>query len=146
MTLERKQTQMRQRAVIGLLALAAAFFAAAARSTSVHLGWAATDAAAVRVLQVIWIIGLVLFGLAFGWLALLGRRLEAQEGLVLADEFQVLLSMKSAVRACRVMFVVAVLVVAVPGSELLPGNAVAAVIVGVGAATLALWRAGSDRI
>ena len=61
MTLERKQTQIRRRAVTGLLALAAAYLATAARSTAVHFGWLATDAAAARALQFIWIIGLVLF-------------------------------------------------------------------------------------
>lgn len=146
MTLERKQIQIERSTIIGLLALAVAFLAAAARSTVVRLEWLATDAAAVRVLQLVWMIGLVLFGLAFGWLWLLGRRLEAHERMVLGDELEVLLSRTSAVNAYVVTFVVAVLIAAVPGSERLPGDAVASVIVGVGAATLALRRLLSDPI
>jgi small-conductance mechanosensitive channel len=144
MTLERRQAQIERSTVIGLLALAVAFLAAAARSTAVHLEWLAADAAAVRLLQFIWIIGLVLFGLAFGWLSVLGRRLEAQERMALGDELQVLLSRKSAVSAYMITFIVAVVIAAIPGSERLPGNAVASAIVGVGAATLALQRLWSD--
>lgn len=144
MPLEQKQTQIERSTVIGLLALAVAFLAAAARWTALHLEWLPADAVAPRVMQFIWIIGLVLFGLTFGWLSLLGRRLEAQERMVLGDELQVLLSRKNAVSAYVVTFVVAVLIAAIPGSEQLPGNAVAAAIVGVGAATLALQRLWSN--
>ena len=144
MTLEQKHAQIERSTVIGLLALAGAFIAAAARWSAVHLEWLAADTAAARVLHFIWIIGLVLFGLAFGWLWLLGRRLEAQERTALGDELQVLLSKKSAVNAYMVTFTMAVVIAAMPGSERLPGNAVAAAIVGVGAATLALQRLRSN--
>lgn len=144
MTLERKQAQIERSTSIGLLALAIAFLAAAARSTALHLEWLAADAVAARGLQFIWILGLVLFGFAFGWLSLLGRRLDAEERMVLGDELQVLLSRRNAVSAYIVTFFVAVLIAAIPGSEQLPGNAAASAIVAVGAATLALQRLRSD--
>ena len=145
MTLEQKQTQIERSTVIGLLALAVAFLAAAARWTALHLEWLAADAVAPRVLQLIWIIGLVLFGLAFGWPSLFGRRLETQERKVLGDELEVLLSRNSAVSAYVVTFVVAVFIAAIPGTEKLPGNAVASLIVAIGAGTLALRRFWSDQ-
>lgn len=144
MTLERKQAQIELSTITGLFALTVAFLAAAVRSTALHLEWLVTDTAGAVVLQLIWIIGLVVFALAFGWLSLLGRRLQAQEGKVLGDELEVLLSRNSAVSAYMVTFAVAVLIAAIPGSERLPGNAVASLIVAVGAATLALRRLSSD--
>lgn len=144
MTLDRKQAQIELGTVIGLFALATAFMAAAVRSTAEHLEWFAGDDAAAGVLLLIWIVGLVIFGLAFGSLWLLGRQLDAQERVVLGDEFQVLLSRKSAVSAFVVTFVVAVFIAVIPGSERLPGDAVAAAIVAVGAATLAVTRLSSD--
>jgi hypothetical protein len=144
MTLEQKQTQLERNTVIGLFALAVAFLAAAARSTAVHLEWLATDAAAARVLQVIWIIGLALFGLAFAWISLLGRQLNPRERAALGDELQVVLSWRSAISAYVVTFVMALIIASVPSTERLPGNAVAAAIVGVGVATLAIQRLRSN--
>jgi hypothetical protein len=145
MTLEQKQAQIERSTIIGLAALAVAFLAAAIRSTALHLEWLAADNAAAVVLQLTWIIGLVVFAVAFGWLSLLGRRLETEDRNVLGDELEVLLTRNSAISAYMVTFVVAVLIAAIPGTERLPGNAVASLIVAVGAGTLALRRFWSDQ-
>ena len=144
MALERKQAQIDRSTITGLFALAVAFLAAAVRSTALHLDRLVADTAAAIVLQVIWIIGLVVFAVAFGWLSLLGRRLETEERKVLGDELALLLSRNSAVSAYMVTFVVAVFIAAIPGTERLPGNAVASLIVAIGAGTLALRRFWSD--
>jgi len=145
MSVEQKQVQIERLTVTGLLALAVAFLAAAARSTAVHLDWVAADAVAAHILQSVWIIGMVLFGFAFGWLWLVGRRLDAEERTALGDEFEVMVSRRSAVGAYVVTFVVAVLFAAMPGSDRLPGDAVAAAIAGVGAASFALQRLRSSQ-
>ncbi len=144
MTLEQKQTQIHLGTVIGLLALATAFMAAAVRSTGEHLEWFTHDDAVAGVLLMIWIIGLVIFGLAFGSLWLVGRQLNAQDRAALGDELQVLMSRKNAVSAFTVTFIVAVLIAVIPGTERLPGDAVAAAIVAVAAATLAVTHLSSD--
>lgn len=144
MTLEQKQTQIHLGTVTGLVALATAFIAAAARSTGQHLEWFTHDDAVAGVLLIIWIIGLVIFGLAFGSLWLVGRQLNAQDRAALGDELQVLMSRKNAVSAFAVTFIAAVLIAVIPGSERLPGDAVAAAIVAVAAATLAVGQLSSD--
>jgi uncharacterized BrkB/YihY/UPF0761 family membrane protein len=92
----------------------------------------------------IWIIGLVIFGLAFGSLWLVARQLDAQDRAALGDELQVLMSRKNAVTAFTVTFIVAVLIAVIPGSERLPGDAVAAAIVAAAAATLAITQLSTD--
>jgi hypothetical protein len=144
MTLEQKQTQIHLGTVVGLFALATAFIAAAARSTGQHLEWFTHDDAVAGVLLTIWIVGLVIFGLAFGSLWLVGRQLNAQDRAALGDELQVLMSRKNAVSAFAVTFIAAVLIAVIPGSESLPGDAVAAAIVAVAAATLAVGQLSSD--
>jgi hypothetical protein len=144
MTLEQKQAQIHLGTVIGLFALATAFMAAAVRSTGEHLEWFAHEDAVAGVLLMIWIAGLVIFGLAFGSLWMVGRRLDTQDRAALGDELQVLMSRKNAVSAFTVTFIVAVLIAVIPGSERLPGDAVAAAIVAVAAATLAVGQLSSD--
>ncbi|MEE8457799.1 MAG: hypothetical protein V3S28_07090 [Acidimicrobiia bacterium] len=145
MTLEQKQARIHLGTTIGLLALAIAFMATAVRSTGVELEWFTQDDTAAGVLLLIWIVGLVIFGLAFGSLWLVGRQLDAHERVALGDEFQVLMSRRNAVSAFVVTFMVAVVVAVLPGSESLPGDAVAAAIVGVAAATLAFGQFTSVR-
>jgi hypothetical protein len=145
MTVEQKQAQIERLTVTGLLALAVAFLATAARSAAVHMEWLAADAVAANVLQTVWILGMMLFGLSFGWLWLIGRRLEAEERTVLGDEFQVLVHRRSAFGAYVVTFVVAVLFAAMPCSDRLSGDAVASAIAGVGVAAFALQRLRSSQ-
>ena len=96
------------------------------------------------ILLMIWIAGLVIFGLAFGSLWLVGRQLNAQDRAALGDELQVMLSRKIAVSDFTVTFIVAVLIAVIPGSERRPGDAVAAAIVAVAAANLAVGQLSSD--
>lgn len=144
MTLEQKQAQIHLGTVIGRFALAVAFIAAAARSTGEHLEWFVHEDAVAGVLLLVWMVGLVIFGLAFGSLWMVGRQLDTQDRAALGDELHVLMSRKSAVTAFTVTFMVAVLIAAIPGSHKLPGDAVAAAIVAVGAATLAVTQLSSD--
>lgn len=144
LTLEQKQTQIHLGSIIGLFALATAFMAAAARSTGEHLEWFTHGDAVARVLFMIWIIGLVIFGLAFGSPWLVGRQLNAQDRAALGDELQVLMSRKNAVGAFTVTFIVTVFIAVIPGSPRLPGDAVAAAILTVSAATLAVGQLSSD--
>jgi len=144
MTLERKQAQIHLGTTLGLLALAIAFIATAVRSTGVELEWFTQDDTASGVLLAIWVVGLVIFALAFGSLWLVGRRLDAHERVALGDELQVLMSRERAVSAFAVTFAVAVMIAVIPGSERLPGDAVAAAIAGVAAATLAFGQFASD--
>lgn len=146
MTLDQKQAQIKRSTIIGLAALGVAFLAAAIRETALQLDWLAAESGAALVLQFTWIIGLMIFALFFGRLALLGRRLDTGERNVLGDELEVLLTRKSAVSAYVATFVVAVLIAGIPGSERLPGNGVASLIVAVGAGTLALRLFWSDRM
>jgi hypothetical protein len=146
MTLEQKQAQIHLGTATGLFALAVAFIAAASRSTGEHLEWFTYDDALAGVLLMVWIIGLVIFGLAFGSLWMVGRQLNAQDRAALGDELQVLMSRKNAVTAFTVTFIVAVLIAVIPGSERLPGDAVAAAIVAVAAAALAVGQLSSDKV
>jgi hypothetical protein len=145
MTLEQKQVRIHLGTTIGLLALAVAFMATAARSTGEQLEWFTQDDTASGVLLAIWVVGLVIFALAFGSLWLVGRQLDARERVALGDEFQILLSRKRAVSAFAVTFIAAILVAVIPGSEKLTGDAVAAGIVGIAAATLAFGQFTADR-
>jgi hypothetical protein len=145
MTLEQKQTRIHLGTTIGLFAMAIAFIATAVRSTGVELEWFTQDDTTAGVLLLIWIVGLVIFGLAFGSLWIVGRQLDARERVALGDELQVLMSRERAVSAFVVMFAFAILVAVIPGSENLPGDAVAAGIVGIAAATLAFGQFTADR-
>lgn len=145
MTLEQKQARIHLGTTIGLFALAIAFMATAARSTGEQLEWFTQNDTASGILLMIWVVGLVIFALAFGSLWMIGRQLGVHERVALGDEFQILLSRNAAVSAFAVTFIVAVMIAVIPGSEKLPGDAVAAGIVGVAAATLAFGQFTADR-
>lgn len=141
--IERRRRQLDLRTIVGLLALAVGALSEAVRVVALDRSWIADAGAFDRTLQVVWIVGLVVFGVAFAALWWLGRRLGPPERRALADELQLHLSRRTAIAAFAVTYVAAVLLATVPAAALLPGRAVALTVVAVATGALAAGRIGT---
>ena len=143
--IEHRQRQLDTVTIAGLVALTISSLAEAVRVTAGDLGWMSDPSTLDRALLLTWIVGLVVFGLAFAALWLLGRRLGPQEREALADELQLFVNRRNAVLAFVATYTAAVLMAAIPAVADLPGRAVALGIMAVATGTLVIGRISAVR-
>lgn len=139
LNVDRKQRQLEGFTVAGLTGLSLGSLAGALREFGLG-DWIDSGGAIDKTLLGVWIIGLLVFGVAFTGLYTIGQRLHPAEREALDDELAHFLSRKAAVFAFVVSFVTAVIFTAVPTASELSGRGVAMVVVGVAAGALAIAR------
>lgn len=139
-TIERRRHQLDIGTIGGLGLLSLASLAEAGRLIGLELDWFGSGGGADRALSVVWIVGLVGFGVAFATVWLIGQRLGPSEREALGDELAVFLARKTAVGAFVVTYLAALVLAAIPSTVGLPGRAVALLIVAVATASVAGGR------
>ena len=137
--LERKQQRLDRYTITGLGALSIGSFAGAAHQAVLD-GFLTAGTPVQTTLSVISVAGLVLFGVAFTALYVMGRRLDQRERAAIGDELAVVLSRSAAVSAFGFTYITAVVFSAIPADPELSGRTVALLIVGVSMGTLAIAR------
>jgi hypothetical protein len=138
--LEARLGQLEIRTNIGLGALAVAALSEAIRVLGLDASWLSAAEMTDRILTGLWISGLLVFGLTFTSVWLLGRRLDSAERRALGDELQLFVSRRSAVASYVVTYVAIVLVAAIPATVDLPGRAVAVGLMAVATGALLISR------
>lgn len=136
---ERRQRQLEGFTVAGLAGLSLGSLAGALREFGLG-DRVASDGLLDRLLLGGWVLGLLVFGIAFTGLYLVGTRLGPDERATLDDELARFLSRQAAVFAFVITFVIAVVFTAIPAASALSGRGVAMVIVGMAAGALAIAR------
>ena len=137
---EKREHQIGGLTNVGLIALAFGCLSEAVRITAIDLGWIQQTYTTERALLVVWTVGLVGFGLAFGSVWVQARRLSRQERAVIADELAMFMSRRTAVWAFVATYLAAVVMAAVPAVADLPSRAVALAIVATATAALVVGR------
>jgi hypothetical protein len=125
---------------LGLGALATAALAEAVRVLGIDSGWITGNETMNRVLLGIWIAGLLVFGIAFTSLWLLGQRLDETQKQALGDELQLFISRRSAATAFVATYLATVLVAAIPATVGLPGRVVGLGLMAVATGALLVSR------
>jgi hypothetical protein len=143
--LEREQRRLETWSIVGLAALAAASLAEAGRLIGLDRQWFLEGGSVERILSVVWMVGLLLFGGMFVALWWRGRSQDDDARRVLGDEMQRFLSRKNAVSAFVMTYVAATILAALPIAAELPGRAVALIVVAVATASLATGRLAVSR-
>jgi len=136
---ERKQRQLQVFTASGLTGLSMGSLAGALREFG-RGDWIAIEGSFDRALLGGWMIGLLVFGVAFTTLYLIGARLRPGEREAVGDELERFLSRQAAVFAFVVAFVTAVIFTAIPAASSLSGRGVALFIVAVAAGALVVAR------
>ncbi|MGD2101094.1 MAG: hypothetical protein PVG83_02580 [Acidimicrobiia bacterium] len=138
--IESRQRKLETRTNLGLGALATAALAEAVRVLGIDSGWITGNETMNRVLLGIWIAGLLVFGIAFTSLWLLGQRLDETQKQALGDELQLFISRRSAATAFVATYLATVLVAAIPATVGLPGRVVGLGLMAVATGALLVSR------